>query len=210
MNHRRSARDTAGPGRRGRGTARLAVRLACIGALVAAGSTGHAQDGARFGGRLSILPVDFATLPTMSGSGEVEAVIEDRTLTIAGAFEGLSSPATAAHLHRAPPARRGPAVFALDVTPAAAGRVEGEVELGLRFEPLSLLWAEMAVHHLLDVDITEYVVTVQPQEVAVDPHNRGRSGRHVQVGALHLDRRPQECRQRLHRDVSRVTSCTDV
>ncbi len=129
MNHRRSARDTAGPGRRGRGTARLAVRLACIGALVAAGSTGHAQDGARFGGRLSILPVDFATLPTMSGSGEVEAVIEDRTLTIAGAFEGLSSPATAAHLHRAPPARRGPAVFALDVTPAAAGRVEGEVEL---------------------------------------------------------------------------------
>ena len=56
-------------------------------------------------------------------------MLEDRTLTVTGTFEGLSSPATEAHLHRAPPARRGPAVFALDVTAAASGRVEGEVEL---------------------------------------------------------------------------------
>ena len=108
---------------------RLAGRLACIGVLLAAAPGAQAQDGDRFGGRLSIVPVDFATRPNVSGSGEAEAVLEDRTLTVTGTFEGLSSPATAAHLHRAPPARRGPAVFALDVTAAASGRVEGEVEL---------------------------------------------------------------------------------
>ena len=107
----------------------LAGRLACIGVLLAVAPGAQAQDGDRFGGRLSIVPVDFATRPNVSGSGEAEAVLEDRTLTVAGTFEGLSSPATAAHLHRAPPARRGPAVFALDVTAAASGRVEGEVEL---------------------------------------------------------------------------------
>ena len=115
----------------------LAGRLACIGVLLAAAPAAHAQDGARFGGRLSIVPVDFATRPNVSGSGEAEAVLEDRTLTVTGTFEGLSSPATEAHLHRAPPARRGPAVFALDVTAAASGRVDGEVELdGMQVEAL--------------------------------------------------------------------------
>lgn len=107
----------------------LTGRLACIGMLLTAGAAAHAQDGDRFGGRLSIVPVDFATRPNVSGSGEAEAVLEGRTLTVAGTFQGLSSPATEAHLHRAPPARRGPAVFALDVTAAASGRVDGEVEL---------------------------------------------------------------------------------
>lgn len=115
--------------RRRRGAARPALRLACVGVLLAAGAAAQAQDGDRFGGRLSIVPVDFATRPNVSGSGEAEAVLDGRILTVSGTFEGLSSPAAAAHLHRAPPARRGPAVFALDVTEAAAGRVEGEIEL---------------------------------------------------------------------------------
>ena len=114
---------------RGRGAGQPAFRLACIGVLLAAGATAQAQDGDRFGGRLSIVPVDFATRPNVSGSGEAEAVLDGGTLTVTGTFEGLSSPAAAAHLHRAPPARRGPAVFALDVTEAIAGRVEGEVDL---------------------------------------------------------------------------------
>ena len=123
-------RGTA-PGRPGRpwgGARLLAAALACVGAL-AAGSAGLAQDAARFGGRLSVMPVDFATRPTMSGSGRAEAVLDGRTLAVAGDFQELSSPAAAARLHRAPPARRGPAVFDLDVTEAAAGRVSGEVEL---------------------------------------------------------------------------------
>ena len=112
-----------------RAAAQPAFRLACIGVLLAAGAAAQAQDGERFGGRLSIVPVDFATRPNVSGSGDAEAVLDGRILTVSGTFEGLSSPAAAAHLHRAPPARRGPAVFALDVTEAAAGRVEGEIEL---------------------------------------------------------------------------------
>ena len=121
---------TAGVVARGRHIAAgPAARLACIGALLAAAAAVQAQDGDRFGGRLSIVPVDFATRPNVSGSGEAEAVLDGRILTVSGTFEGLSSPASAAHLHRAPPARRGPAVFALEVTEAAAGRVGGEVEL---------------------------------------------------------------------------------
>ena len=130
MDHRRTTPETPGRGRSSTcGAAGLAARLACIGALLGAASAAHAQDGARFGGRLSVVPVDFATRPDVSGAGEAEAVLDGRALTIAGTFEGLSSPATAARLHRAPPARRGPAVFALDVTTAASGRVEGEIEL---------------------------------------------------------------------------------
>ena len=132
--HPCSAAPEAGAGkrerRRRRGAAgHLAVRLVCFGALLASGPAAHAQDGVRFGGRLSVLPVDFATRPTLSGSGRVEAVLDGRVLQVAGTFEGLSSPAAAAHLHRAPRARRGPAVFALGVTEAASGRVAGEVEL---------------------------------------------------------------------------------
>ncbi len=119
------------------GAARPTLRLVCVGVLLAAGAAAQAQDGDRFGGRLSIVPVDFATRPNVSGSGDAEAVLDGRILTISGTFEGLSSPAAAAHLHRAPPARRGPAVFALDVTEAAAGRVEGEIELdGAQVEAL--------------------------------------------------------------------------
>lgn len=127
--HHRTTPNSPGPDRRRGGAARFAVGLVCAGVLPAAGAAAQAQDGARFGGRLSIVPVDFATRPNVSGSGEAEAVLDDRTLTVAGTFEGLSSPATGAHLHRAPPARRGPAVFALDVTAAASGRFEGGVEL---------------------------------------------------------------------------------
>ena len=56
----------------------------------------HAQSGERFRGRLSVLPVDFATARTMSGSGEARATLTGNSLVITGTFEGLSSPATAA------------------------------------------------------------------------------------------------------------------
>ena len=127
MIHRAAAENRPGRRRDGR-AARIAAGLACIGALIA-GAAGLAQDGARFGGRLSVLPIDFATRPTMSGSGRAEGVLAGRTLTVSGAFEGLSSPAAAARLHRAPPARRGPAEFALDVTRAESGRFSGEIAL---------------------------------------------------------------------------------
>ena len=89
----------------------------------------QAQSDERFRGRLSVLPVDFATASTMSGSGEAHATLTGDTLVVTGTFEGLSSPATAAHIHRAPPARRGPVAFALDVTSAVSGTLAGTIEL---------------------------------------------------------------------------------
>lgn len=89
----------------------------------------QAQSDERFQGRLSVLPVDFATAPTMSGSGEARATLSGGTLVVTGAFEGLSSPATAAHIHQAPPARRGPIAFDLEVTPDVNGTLAGTIEL---------------------------------------------------------------------------------
>ena len=89
----------------------------------------HAQSGERFRGRLSVLPVDFATARTMSGSGEARATLTGNSLVITGTFEELSSPATAAHIHQAPPARRGPVAFTVEVTTGTNGEITGSLEL---------------------------------------------------------------------------------
>lgn len=104
---------------------RQAAALACL--AVAGGLQGQAAE--RFGGRLSRLPVDLATTHAVRGAGEVRAVLDGDVLEIVATFEGMSSPATAAHVHRAPRARRGPVVFAVDVPLAAAGRIEATVRL---------------------------------------------------------------------------------
>lgn len=89
----------------------------------------RAQSGERFRGRLSVLPVDFATARTMSGSGETRGTLTGNSLVITGTFEGLSSPATVAHIHQAPRARRGPVAFTVEVTTGTNGDVSGNLEL---------------------------------------------------------------------------------
>ena len=69
------------------------------------------------------------TTHTVSGSGAVSATLDGSELTIVATFEDLSTPATAAHVHRAARARRGPVAFGVDVPPAAAGRIETTVPL---------------------------------------------------------------------------------
>jgi hypothetical protein len=93
-----------------------------------AGRTG-AQEGAVFRARLSVVPVDAVTARTTSGTGSVTAALVGTRLFLAGRFEGLSSPATAAHLHRAPKGLRGPVAFALSIVRATAGGLGGSVEL---------------------------------------------------------------------------------
>ena len=88
-----------------------------------------AQAGEPFAGRLSRMPVDRATSPSISGGGEVRATLAGSELTIVATFAGMSSPATAAHVHRAPVARPGPVAFALEAPAAAAGRIEQTVTL---------------------------------------------------------------------------------
>lgn len=114
-------------GTRGRrGPMRALIVFGLLGLL---GAAPGAQRGERFRGRLSVLPVDPATARTMSGSGEARATLTGHSLVITGTFEGLSSPATVAHIHRAPPARRGPVAFTVEVTTAASGEVSGSLEL---------------------------------------------------------------------------------
>lgn len=105
-----------------------AAALACL-AAAAPGADLQGQAAERFGGRLSRLPVDLATAHAVRGAGEVRAVLDGDVLEIVATFEGMSSPATAAHVHRAPRARRGPVALAVDVPPAAAGRIETTVRL---------------------------------------------------------------------------------
>ena len=88
-----------------------------------------AQAGEKFRARLSIAPVDLLTARTISGAGSVDAVLVDDTLFITGTFDGMSSPAAAAHLHLAPKGRRGPVVFELSAAKSATGVLGGRVEL---------------------------------------------------------------------------------
>lgn len=106
---------------------RQVAALACL--AIATPVAGGLQAAERFGGRLSRLPVDLATTHAVRGAGEVRAALDGDVLEIVATFEGMSSPATAAHVHRAPRARRGPVAFAVDVPAAAAGRIEATVRL---------------------------------------------------------------------------------
>jgi hypothetical protein len=108
------------------------IALGLLASILAAGAGGGlllAQTGEQFAGRLSRMPVDRAIAPAISGGGEVRATLAGSELTIVATFDGMSSPATAAHVHRAPVARRGPVAFTLDVPAAAAGRIEETVML---------------------------------------------------------------------------------
>lgn len=110
-----------------RGTA-LAL-LACILAAAAGSGLARAQAGEQFAGRLSRMPVDRVTAPAISGGGGARATLAGSELTIVATFAGMSSPATAAHVHRAPAAQPGPVAFTLDVPAAESGRIEAAVNL---------------------------------------------------------------------------------
>ena len=109
-------------------TNRAAALSILVAALFATGALA-AQEGARFAGRLSRMPVDRATSPSISGGGEVRASLAGNELTVFATFAGMSSPATAAHVHRAPIARPGPVAFTLDVPETASGRIEETLTL---------------------------------------------------------------------------------
>ena len=88
-----------------------------------------AQSSERFKGRLSRLPVDRPTAPQLRGQGSVEATLNGDELVLTAKFEGLSSPATAAHIHRAPVARRGPVAFTVEVPAVATGELRDTITL---------------------------------------------------------------------------------
>ena len=108
------------------------IALGLLASILAAGAGGGlllAQTGEQFAGRLSRMPVDRATAPAISGGGDVRATLAGSELTIVATFAGMSSPATAAHVHRAPVARRGPGGVHPRRPATAGGRIEETVTL---------------------------------------------------------------------------------
>lgn len=90
----------------------------------------HAQEAVKFHARLSRAAIDLAALSSVAGSGKVTAELTGRTLMLAGEFNGLVSPATAAHLDRGVAMGvRGKPIGTLTVTPATEGTVSGSLEL---------------------------------------------------------------------------------
>lgn len=80
--------------------------------------------------RLAPVAVDTPMKATITGSGSVTAALAGSKLTVNGTFEGMQSPATAAHIHQgsAPGVRGGP-LLTLTVTKAASGTVSGSFDL---------------------------------------------------------------------------------
>ena len=88
-----------------------------------------AQAARAFKARLSSMPYDLATAPSMTGVGSVTATLTGVRLTINGTFEGLSSPATVARLHKAQRGVRGPAVLDIKVSAGTSGTVTATLDL---------------------------------------------------------------------------------
>mgnify|MGYP001198889868 CR=1 FL=1 len=78
-------------------------------------TTVNTQSPTRYRGRLSIVPVDFSTVATISGSGEFTAEIQERELLLNVHFADLSSPATSAELRKAPKGQRGSIEFTFNI-----------------------------------------------------------------------------------------------
>lgn len=105
------------------------VLLAMLAVLIAGAIPVLAQEVQRFGDTLAEVPVDGATTDSINGTGEVSATLSGNQLQVTGTFEGLSTPATAAHIHRGAPGIAGPVVVELNVNNATSGVVNGSVEL---------------------------------------------------------------------------------
>lgn len=79
--------------------------------------------------RLSPMPTTPATVDEITGEGEVILTLNGNTLTLEGQFAGMSSAATAAHLHNGPMAQPGPVIHTLNVDQAAMGTITATLEL---------------------------------------------------------------------------------
>jgi hypothetical protein len=84
----------------------------------------------KFHTRLAPVALDATMRSTVAGAGSAAAALSGTKLTVSGTFQGLVSPATAAHLHLSRVAGvRGPAVLDLTVTHATSGTLSGSFDL---------------------------------------------------------------------------------
>ncbi len=82
-----------------------------------------------FRARLSPMPVNAATLNSITGVGQVRVTLQGNQLTVTGSYQGMSSAATVAHIHQGFPGLHGPVAHALEVFSVPAGEIGGTVEL---------------------------------------------------------------------------------
>jgi len=110
--------------------ARYAAAIVIGCALGWFGMPGFAQGGNTFKGRLSKVPVDAKMVPIIVGTGMATAQLAGTRATITGTFEGMLTPATTAKLYESKMrGMRGPAIADLTITKAAAGSINGTVNL---------------------------------------------------------------------------------
>jgi hypothetical protein len=105
--------------------------LCCLALLVSNGfglvGAPAAQTAKVYRARLSPVPLDFAMMSTVSGTGTVTATVSGQTITFSGTFTGLRSPATTVILHRALRGTRGPDVATVQATNQTSGQISGTV-----------------------------------------------------------------------------------
>lgn len=82
-----------------------------------------------FRARLSPMPTTPLTKDRITGAGEVILTLNGKVLSVSGEFSGMSSAATAAHIHNGPPAQPGPVIFVLELSGDSSGSLSGELEL---------------------------------------------------------------------------------
>ena len=103
--------------------------FALIAALLAMSSLTQAQAAKTYKARLSPVPV-AAYNPSVVGSGSATATLTGTKLSITGTFEGLSTPATVARIHKGPrPGIRGTPLFDLTVSGTTSGTISGQFDL---------------------------------------------------------------------------------
>jgi len=107
----------------------FALLLGMLTIIVSTSAFSQANMGNSLRGRLSPMPVTPQTVRTITGEGEVRAVLNGTTLTVSGNYAGMSSAATMAHIHQGPKAIPGPVVLRLDVSGSNAGTISGTLTL---------------------------------------------------------------------------------
>ena len=105
---------------------------ACVIATMSLATGFHlaAQGAETYKARLTAVPADARTRPSLAGIGSATATLAASKLSITGSFEGLLSPATIAQLHSAVAAGvRGAVISDLTITKSTSGSISGTVDL---------------------------------------------------------------------------------
>ncbi len=107
---------------------RYAVLCGIAGLLAAMAPDALAAE--KYQVHISPMPFNDATQPSMTGKGTATATLDGETLSIAGTFTGLASPATRAHLALSRGAGiPGTVIFDLVVSADESGKLSGQTKL---------------------------------------------------------------------------------